>query len=116
MAFKELGSYDKGRNTLAAFYRIDSSVEKVGSQRGRERDENANYNILSDFECRKQPPLLYCWKELVRSIDSKDSSSDYAIEAINALSLGSLSFCMDGKRLVLLPRFLYFMTQLRLVF
>lgn len=96
-----------GRKTLAEFYRIHSSVEEVGSQRGRERDENTIHDILCDHELRRHP-LLYCWKELLRSVEFKDIWLDYAIEAIYALTSGCLSFCMDGKRLVLLPCFFIF--------
>ncbi|XP_015900411.3 protein virilizer homolog isoform X2 [Ziziphus jujuba] len=101
LAFKELGSCYEGRSSLAAFYRIHSSFEEAGSQRGHERNGNANYDILSDFEWRKRPPLLCCWKELLRSVDSRDSFLDYSIEAINVLSVGSLCFCVDGKSLKL---------------
>lgn len=115
MAFKELGSCDMGQKTLVEFYRIQSSAEEVGSQRGRERDENTIHDILCDYELRRRPPLLHCWKELLRSVEFKDVLLDYAIEAIYALTSGCLSFCMDGKRLVLLPCFFIFY-ELRLVY
>ncbi|PON63125.1 Protein virilizer [Parasponia andersonii] len=99
-AFKELGSCNAGQSSLAVvFNRILSRTEELGSHRGYERDGSGNYGFLNEFEWRKQPPLLWCWKKLLQSIDTRDVFSDYAMESINALSLGTLYFCMDGKSL-----------------
>ncbi|KAM6547755.1 hypothetical protein CsatB_019431 [Cannabis sativa] len=98
--FKELGSDNVGQNTLVViFNRVLSRTEEIGSHRAQERDDNGDYGNVDEFEWRKQPPLLCCWKKLLQSIDSKDGFSDYAIESINALCLGSSSFCMDGESL-----------------
>lgn len=116
-AFKELGSSTVGQSSLAAiFHRIVSGNEELGSHKRYERDSIGNYGFLNEFEWRKQPPLLYCWKKLLQSID-KDGCTDYAIESISALCLGSLFFCMDGKSLnldqVVALKFLFGITDAR---
>lgn len=64
----------------------------------RKDDMNVNYNVPSAAELRKCPPLLSCWKKLLRSIDTTEGLSTYAIEAVYALSDGSLQFCKNGDR------------------
>ncbi|KAM1647231.1 hypothetical protein EV2_008988 [Malus domestica] len=78
-AFKELGACSEGQKALAATLYPALSVE--------------------DHEWRKSPPLLSCCKNLLRSVYSKDGLSSYGIEAVNALSVGSFRFCLDGERL-----------------
>ncbi|KAL5545698.1 hypothetical protein UlMin_005385 [Ulmus minor] len=97
-AFKDLGSCNEGRASLATiFYRIQSIGEHE-SHGGHEWDVS-RYDLFTEFEWRKQPPLLCCWRKLLKSVDHRNDLSDYLIESINALSLGSLWFCMDGKSL-----------------
>ncbi|XVE75858.1 hypothetical protein DITRI_Ditri12bG0125200 [Diplodiscus trichospermus] len=98
-AFKDLGSCTEGRRALisALLYSGSSTCGELESERGHEK--NANFDFLNESEWRKSPPLLCCWMKLLRSVDSKDCLSTYAIEAVNALSLGSLLFCMDGNSL-----------------
>ncbi|GAU28853.1 hypothetical protein TSUD_21900 [Trifolium subterraneum] len=62
-------------------------------------DGRSSSNIA---EWRKCPPLLSCWMKLLRSIDTTEGLSPYAIEAVYALSVGSLQFCMNGDRIVAL--------------
>lgn len=96
-AFSELGSRNEGRSALAAIsLHIQSAIQEPEIGRRHERD--AKYDLLSEFEWRSCPPLLCCWKKLLSSVDTKDSLSTYAIEAVDALSLGALHFCTDGKR------------------
>lgn len=92
-AFKELGYCSEGRRALAATFDCVSSVVD-----DREKDGNGNYSLPNVYEWRKSPPLLCCCKNLLRSVDSKDGLSSYTIEAVNALSMGSFSFCLDGER------------------
>ncbi|XP_075637615.1 protein virilizer homolog isoform X2 [Castanea sativa] len=95
-ALRELGSCNEGRSALAAIsFHIQSANQELESDRGHERDEN--YNLFSEFEWRRRPPLLSCWKKLLRSVDIKDDLSTNVIEAVDALCLGALHFCMDGK-------------------
>ncbi|EEF38272.1 conserved hypothetical protein [Ricinus communis] len=97
--FKELSSCNEGRSALMTLvHNINTSIEGLGSEKGPEW--NGNYNT-DDFEWKKHPPLLHCWKKLKKSIDSKDALSAYAIEAVNQLSIGSVCFCLDGKSLSL---------------
>lgn len=99
-AFKELVSCNGGQKALvSAVCNTRSGLEEFDSGGIHERNGNLS---LNEFDWRKNPPLLCCWTKLLESIDSKDSLSTYAIEAISALSLGSLHFCMDGKRSVYL--------------
>ena len=97
-AFKDLGSSTEGRSALmsALLYSGSSTHGELESEKGHEN--NGNFHFLNESEWRKSPPLLCCWTKLLRSVDSRDCLSTYAIEAVNALSLGSLRFCMDGNR------------------
>lgn len=95
-AFRELGSCSEGRSALAAIsFHIQSTNQELELGRGHERD--GKYNIFSEFDWRMRPPLLICWKKLLRSVDMKDDLSTYAIDAVEALCWGALHFCMDGK-------------------
>lgn len=99
-AFKELGSCNEGRSALAAaFYGLHYIAEDHEAYKGHEKDGNGNSCLPNEFEWRKCPPLLCCCKNLLRSADSKDGLSSYAIEAVNTLCIGSLWFCLDGERL-----------------
>lgn len=98
-AFKELGSCNEGRSALAAaFYGLHYIAEDREAYKGHEQDGNGNSCLLNESEWRKCPPLLFCCKTLLSSADSKDGLSSYAIEAVNALCMGSLWFCLDGER------------------
>lgn len=99
VAFKEIGSQNEGQSSLAAIFKqIHSNVEEPGAHRGHERDGYGVYQLLNEFEWRKQPPLLICLKKLLASVDSKESLSGYSVQALNTLCLGSLYFCMDKER------------------
>ncbi|XP_059462211.1 protein virilizer homolog isoform X3 [Corylus avellana] len=96
-AFSEIGSRNEGRSALAAIsIHIQSAIQEP--ELGRRHERDAIYDLLSEFEWRNSPPLLCCWKKLFSSVDIKDLST-YAIEAVDALSLGALHFCTDGKSL-----------------
>lgn len=98
-AFKELGSSNEGRSALvAAFYGLHYIAEDHEAYKGHEKDGNGNSCLPNEFEWRKCPPLLCCCKNLLRSADSKDGLSSYAIEVVNTLCIGSLWFCLDGER------------------
>lgn len=101
--FKDFGSCKVGKSSLEAIYsRALFRTEEVGPHGRYERESGSN-GLLNDFEWRKKPPLLCCWQTLFQSFDYKQGFSDYALECLSALSLGSLSFCVDGNRLVLMP-------------
>lgn len=96
---RELVSCNEGRSALVSIIcHTRSTCEEFDSGGGHER--NGNLSILNEFEWRKNPPLLCCWKKLLKSVESKDGLSTYAVEAVGALSLGSFRFCLDGKRSV----------------
>ncbi|KAK7392701.1 hypothetical protein VNO78_21145 [Psophocarpus tetragonolobus] len=96
-AFKELASCGEGQMAFgAAHFDIHSHAHELES---RKDDRNVNYNVSSVAEWRKCPPLLGCWMKLLRSIDSKEGLSTDAIEAVYALSVGSLQFCLSGNSL-----------------
>lgn len=95
--FKELGSCIEGQNALmGVFLRICSSDIELEQEKGHER--GGNHSDLNEYEWKKLPPLLCCWTKLLRSVEQGNGLPTYAIEAVGALSLGALSFCMDGKR------------------
>ncbi|KAJ0027672.1 hypothetical protein Pint_36158 [Pistacia integerrima] len=97
-AFKELVSCNGGQKALVSTVcNTRSTLEELDS--GGRHERNGNLSLLNEFEWRKNPPLFCCWTKLLESIDSKDGLSTYAIEAVSALSLGSLRFCVDGKSL-----------------
>ncbi|XVF76085.1 hypothetical protein PTKIN_Ptkin13bG0237800 [Pterospermum kingtungense] len=98
-AFKDLGSCNEGRSALmpALQYSSSSTHGELESERGHEK--SGNFHFLYESEWRKSPPLLSCWRKLLRSVDSNDCLSTYTIEAVNALSIGSLCFCMGGSSL-----------------
>ncbi|KAL5742054.1 hypothetical protein ACOSP7_028786 [Xanthoceras sorbifolium] len=98
-AFKELVSCNEGRSALVStLCHTRSPLEEFDSVGEHERNGNLS---LYELEWKNNPPLLCCWTKLLKSIDSKDGLSTCAIEAISALSLGSLHFCIDGKSLSL---------------
>lgn len=96
-AFKELASCGEGQmafgTTNFGFHSHDRELEP------RKDDRNVSYNVPSVAEWRKCPPLLSCWMKLLRSIDTKEGLSTYAIEAVYALSVASLQFCIIGDSL-----------------
>ncbi|XP_028185575.1 protein virilizer homolog [Glycine soja] len=95
-AFKELASCGEGQMAFGAtHFGIHSHALELEP---RKDDRNVNY-VSSVAEWIKCPPLLSCWMKLLRSIDTKEGLSTYAIEAAYALSVGSLQFCMNGDSL-----------------
>ncbi|XP_058089695.1 protein virilizer homolog [Magnolia sinica] len=99
IAFKELASTSPGRSALASIFRKvqSSSVEDVEAGRGKEVD--VNDNLSDEYNWRRCPPLLICWRNLLRSIEAKDVFSVYAIEAVSALCLVASCLCGEGKNL-----------------
>ncbi|XP_057426719.1 protein virilizer homolog isoform X3 [Lotus japonicus] len=97
IAFKELGSCSEGQMafgaTLSGIHSHDRDLDP------QKDDLNVNHNVPSVTEWTKCPPLLSCWMKLLGSIDTMESLSTYAIEAVYALSVGSLQFCMNGESL-----------------
>ncbi|XP_050380186.1 protein virilizer homolog [Argentina anserina] len=99
-AFKDLGSCSEGRSALASsFNGLNYIPEDRESYKGHLMDGNGSSCLFNESEWRKCPPLLLCCKTLLRSADSKDGLSSYAIEAVRALCMGCLWFCLDGERL-----------------
>ncbi|XP_041028654.1 protein virilizer homolog isoform X1 [Juglans microcarpa x Juglans regia] len=97
-AFGELGSCSEGRSALVAIsFHIQSDIQELELGRGDERD--GKDNLFSEFEWRRHPPMLSCWKKLLTSVDTKDGLSSDAIEAVDALFLSAVRFCIDGKSL-----------------
>lgn len=104
-AFRELVSCGEGQSALISIIcHTHSALEEFDSGRGHERNDDRS--LLNEFEWRKNPPLLCCWTKLLNSVDSNDGLSTYAVEAVCALLLGSLRFCLDRKRSVRLDNWL----------
>ncbi|QCE05165.1 Virilizer [Vigna unguiculata] len=97
-AFKELASCGEGQMAFGTTHLgIHSLSYELDPQKG---DRNMNYSVSSVAEWRKCPPLLSCWMKLLKSMDdTKEGLSTYAIEAVYALSVGSIQFCMNGNSL-----------------
>ncbi|KAK3033337.1 hypothetical protein RJ639_034184 [Escallonia herrerae] len=97
LAFKQLGLPIEGRSALLSILSHQTSnIEDFESD--NRHDSDGNYNLDDAMEWKRRPPLLCCWITLLRSIDEEDILPVYAVEAVGALSLGALQFCMDGKR------------------
>lgn len=94
-AFRALGSCSEGQTALVSILIDIYNGEERGSQ-GHKKGSDCTFDVSS---WRMNPPLLCCWKKLLISIDSNDYMPTYAIQAVDALSSGSLSFCLDGSRL-----------------
>ncbi|KAI7728685.1 hypothetical protein M8C21_019056 [Ambrosia artemisiifolia] len=91
-AFKDLGSSSEGRSGLL------SILLHIQSSNNEETDPDSRQLIYDSFdliELKKSPPLLFCWRTLLNSIEIDDDPSTLTIEAVEALSLGALNFCMD---------------------
>ncbi|KAI4300545.1 hypothetical protein L6164_033913 [Bauhinia variegata] len=96
-AFKALASYGEGRSAIKAMlFGVHSNAQELES---RKDDRAVNFNIQTETEWRNCPPLLCCWMKLLRSINTKECSSSYVIEAVYTVSVGSLQFCIDGDSL-----------------
>lgn len=95
LAFKDLGSSAEGRSgLLSVFLHVQSSY-------GEESEPESRQVIDGKFDLIElnNPPLLFCWRTLLNSIETEDVPSVSAIEAVEALSSGALSFCMDKRSL-----------------
>lgn len=97
-----MGSCSEGRTALASILIDINNVDELESQ-GHKKGSDFSFNVSS---WRMNPPLLCCWKKLLISIDSNDYIPRYAIQAVDALSSGSLSLCLDGSRLGLFLSYL----------
>lgn len=93
--FKELASQAAGQRALLEAFMYIKCSNTDENQRGRLQDTSVYNSNLIDTEWRSA--LLYPWMNLYRSIE-KEGLSMHSIEAVGVLSLGSLRFCMDGKR------------------
>ncbi|GAB4834106.1 hypothetical protein Ancab_032360 [Ancistrocladus abbreviatus] len=97
IAFKELASRAEGQKALLeVFLHIKSKIINE-NQPERSHETHGVFSSLNDVEWKKFP-LLSCWISLYRSIEM-DGLSTFAIEAVDALCLGALKFCVDGKSL-----------------
>ncbi|KAK3028735.1 hypothetical protein RJ639_037758, partial [Escallonia herrerae] len=96
LAFKQLGSSSEGRSALLSILSHQTS-NIVDFESDNRHDSDGNYNFDDAMEWKRRPPLLCCWITLLRSIDMEDTLPVYAVEAVGALSLGALQFCMDGE-------------------
>ncbi|PIN17839.1 hypothetical protein CDL12_09499 [Handroanthus impetiginosus] len=98
-AVKEMGSYTQGQNALLSIimHIQPSTVESCEPQIQHESD--ARCNVTNASEWKDAPPLLHCWTNLLKSIELEDVPAVQVATAVNTLSSGALSFCMDGKSL-----------------
>ncbi|PIA54315.1 hypothetical protein AQUCO_00900690v1 [Aquilegia coerulea] len=99
IAFKELAYCSEGRSAFASIstHLQSPNLDEFQLEGGHEEDGYDGVTNNSDW--RRCPPLLYCWRNLLRSISGRECLSTYAIEAVGALSLGALCLCLEGKSL-----------------
>nr|XP_043628219.1 protein virilizer homolog isoform X2 [Erigeron canadensis] len=91
-AFKSLGSLPEGRSGLQLIFAHAQSSYQEES----EPDNRQLFNTSSDHnELQKSPPLLFCLITLLSSIEMEDVPSVLTIDAVEALTSGALTFCMD---------------------
>ncbi|CAL1370671.1 unnamed protein product [Linum trigynum] len=98
ISLKEMGSCSEGRSALltSSSSVVNGTLMEVESHKGDERNGNRGGDV---YEWSNNPPLLHCWMKLLKFVDHLDGLSTWAVEAINALSAGSLSFCVNEKSL-----------------
>lgn len=95
-AFKDLGSSSEGRSGLLSIFIHVQSLDNEESESDSRQINDANFDLI---ELQKSPPLLFCLSTLLKSIDMDDVPSVSAIEAVEALSAGALTFCLDKRSL-----------------
>ncbi|XP_071701386.1 protein virilizer homolog isoform X2 [Rutidosis leptorrhynchoides] len=91
-AFKDLGSSSEGRSGLLSIFTHVRSLDKEESESDSTQIVDAHFELI---ELKKSPPLLFCLSTILDSIDMDDVPSVSAHEAVEALSLGVLTFCFD---------------------
>ncbi|GAB2286472.1 hypothetical protein Dimus_020871 [Dionaea muscipula] len=97
LAFKELASRAEGQTAmLDIFMRIKPS-DAIVNQQTQMHDIHGDFGSYSEGD-RMDYPLLCGWISLYRSIEKYDLSTDIT-GALEALCVGSLRFCMDGRSL-----------------
>ncbi|KAJ4969679.1 hypothetical protein NE237_002778 [Protea cynaroides] len=95
--FKELASCCEGRSAfMSTSAQLQASTFENLEPTGR-RESDADDNLLDEYGWIRHPPLLYCCRNLRRSIDGSDDLLPYAIDAAWALFSGALFLCMEGK-------------------
>ncbi|KAF6147683.1 hypothetical protein GIB67_003014 [Kingdonia uniflora] len=100
IAFRKLAICSEGRSAFASISVQIQSASCEDLEKEREMNVDGGESAVDNgFNWQKCMPLLHCWKSLVKAIDNNDSLSIYALEAVNQLSLGALSFCVEGKNL-----------------
>ncbi|KAK1306325.1 hypothetical protein QJS10_CPA10g01878 [Acorus calamus] len=83
----------KGRRALASIFLPDH----LSPFDDNEWENGGVASLSHEYNWKSSPPFLGCWMKLLQSLDLKDCSSLYAIEAVNALSLAGLYISMEGK-------------------
>uniref|UniRef100_A0A7N0V598 Virilizer N-terminal domain-containing protein n=1 Tax=Kalanchoe fedtschenkoi TaxID=63787 RepID=A0A7N0V598_KALFE len=98
VAFKEAVSTDDGQRALTIFCsRICSAGEDFEYE-----DENkfeGRLNLFEKTQWLRNPPLLCCWKKLLASVESNDSTLPGGIDAILVFCTGALKFSFEGNNL-----------------
>ncbi|CAN4087886.1 unnamed protein product [Withania somnifera] len=95
LALRLLWSSEKGKDALLSLFLHvqSSSIEDQESEKQFENGLNRDFTL----GWKEHPPLLCCWETLLRTPASKDDLTTYTVQCIGVLSLGALSFCMDGE-------------------
>ncbi|KAK1274402.1 hypothetical protein QJS04_geneDACA022688 [Acorus gramineus] len=93
LAFKEFASCHQGRRALASIFLPDH----LSPLDDNEWESGGVASLSHEYNWKSSPPFLGCWMKLLQSLDLKDCSSLYAIEAVTSLSLAGLYISMEGK-------------------
>ncbi|KAL8138354.1 hypothetical protein V2J09_004355, partial [Rumex salicifolius] len=94
-AFKNLTFCAEGHRSLLEISLHIKSNSIDNDQLVREQESHGSCSF-GNADWSKHP-LLVCWTGLYKSVE-KDGLSKYAVEALHALCLGALKFCILGKR------------------
>lgn len=96
VALKEFAFSSQGQAALFSVF-TEFKASLLEEHGANEKDKDNNHPDECDW--RQFPPFLCCWKNILRTLDSKDDSFTYATEAAYALSLNVLYLSAGHDRL-----------------
>ncbi|XP_047337824.1 protein virilizer homolog [Impatiens glandulifera] len=97
-AFKETCLASEGQQALLSITNHVKALFAKESDSTSMNEEPSYSSVFDTLNWKKHPPLLCCWINLLKSLDSRDVLPDHAIDAVTALSCGVLKFCMVAER------------------
>ncbi|WOL04309.1 hypothetical protein Cni_G13030 [Canna indica] len=94
--FLEIVSCSQGRSALSSLL---SQIPSVISDKQKTDDWTVNVNNIDVCDWRSSPPFLCCLKNLLWSLDAKDSSMPIVAEALHKLSLSAVRLSVHDDKL-----------------